>query len=261
MNNAQLSETLAVPTLQATAKRDHVKQVFEDVAHYLSNRSVDIQFRKDTVRAFAGSIEWRRLLDIGCGDGSISLQLLHPGTQLTLVDLSAAMISRAKANVPESLAQNVRLYNGDFLTTNLEQDSYDLIVTVGVMAHVESVDLFLSRIKSLLRPGGSLIVEFTDCEHLVGRLGRFWSALKECVAPAKYRTNKLSSSRLHPIFENHGLHLVSTFRYARLPLPGVDQLLSMQSHYRICRSIFGTSSSQNTNSGWGNEYICLLTAD
>jgi SAM-dependent methyltransferase len=37
-----------------------------------------------------------RVLDIGCGDGSISLPLLTGKTSLTLLDLSAKMLSIAK---------------------------------------------------------------------------------------------------------------------------------------------------------------------
>ena len=259
MDSAESAYSFASSAPSTSSKRDHVKQVFEDVAHYLSSRRVDIRFRKEVARAFAKAIEWRTALDIGCGDGSISLPLLRSGVQLTLLDLSTAMTVRAKANVPHVLAHAVTVRNDDFLSAEFKPEPFDLIIAVGVIAHVDSADLFLGRIRSLLRPGGSLILEFTDCEHFVGRLGRFWGGLKECLAPPKYQTNKVSFKALAPLFESHGFRLVSAFRYARIPLPTVDRLLSEQIHYRICKRVFG-SSSHNTNAGLGNEYICLLTA-
>lgn len=259
MNSAQsdLAET-GYARSQTPSKRDHVRQVFENTAHYLANRGVDIRFRRDTVAAFASTVPWRTLLDVGCGDGSISLPHLCSGTRLTLMDLSAAMIRHATSRVPSSLSGNVTLCNDDFLTANFNGTHFDLIVSVGVLAHVDSPDAFIAKFRSLLCPNGHLIVEFTDCCHFVGRLGRFWGGFKELLAPARYQTNKLSYASVAPLFEKHGLHLVSCFRYSRIPIPAVDRVLGEERHYRHASRFFGTAR-RNTHAALGNEYICLLT--
>jgi cyclopropane fatty-acyl-phospholipid synthase-like methyltransferase len=241
------------------SKSDYVRQVFENAPHYLKSRRVDIRFRIEAVKRLASSIVWQRLLDIGCGDGSISLQLLTPASHLTLLDLSASMVSFAKKNVPDGLAGNVEVRNENFMLASFDSEPFDLIVTVGVMAHVDSPDAFLAKIKGLLRPGGSLIIEFTDSRHFVGQLGRFWGRLKEIAAPARYPTNRLSFSDIAPLFEKHDFSLVSAFRYSRIPLPAIDRILSPEIQYRIARMIFG-GPSNNRNAWLGNEYICLLRA-
>jgi ubiquinone/menaquinone biosynthesis C-methylase UbiE len=242
---------------RAESKSDHVRQVFENAPHYLKSRRVDIRFRMEVVKKFASSISWQRLLDIGCGDGSISLQLLTPTSHLTLLDLSANMLSFARKNIPESLTHNVEIRNKNFMSASFDPASFDLIVTVGVMAHVDSPDAFLAKIQSLLRPGGSLIIEFTDSRHFVGELGRFWGRIKEIVAPSRYPTNRLSFSDVAPLFEKHDLRVVSSFRYARIPLPGIDKILSPEMQYRLAKLIFGRCT-HNKNAWLGNEYICLL---
>lgn len=260
MNTSQSTqtETLSLPQ-QAPSKRDHVRQVFEDVAHYLASRGVDMRFRRDTVRAFASTVPWRSLLDVGCGDGSISLPLLTPEIRLTLMDLSAAMVGCARSHVPSSLSGNVTLRNVDFLAASFGSASFDLIVSVGVLAHVDSPDAFLAKLRSLLSPNGHLILEFTDCRHFVGRLDRFWGFLKEVLAPAHYQTNRLSFARVAPLFEKHGLRVVSSFRYSRIPLPAIDRILSEETHHGLVSRFFGTPH-RNTRASFGNEYICLLTA-
>ncbi len=166
-------------TPRSGGKVHQVRSVFENAPRYLNSRQVDMRVRSETVKSFAAGLNARRVLDIGCGDGSISLPLvLTSKSRLTLLDLSAGMAARAKANVPEHLAGNVEVRHEDFMAL-LESMSFDLIVSVGVLAHVDSADAFLAKIATLLRPGGSLIVEFTDCRHLVGRMERFAGRLKE----------------------------------------------------------------------------------
>jgi SAM-dependent methyltransferase len=240
-------------------KVDQVRSVFENAPRYLNGRQVDMRVRSETVRAFAAGLNARRILDIGCGDGSISLPLLTRTSQLTLLDLSASMAALAKANVPEDLAGNVEVRNEDFMAASFEPRSFDLIVSVGVLAHVDSADNFLAKIAGLLRPGGSLIVEFTDSRHAVGRLERFAGWLKEIVAPAKYSTNRLSFRAVSKLFDRHGMKLETVFRYARIPIPGIEKVVTHDFSYNLVELIFGRCPN-NKNAWLGNEYICLLTA-
>lgn len=253
-------QAIDIGSPQMGSKGDRVQEVFENAQHYLRSREVDIRFRVETVRTFADAVKWRRLLDIGCGDGSISLQLLTPASHITLMDLSASMVALVKKNVPEDLATNVVIRNENFIAASFDVQPYDLVVAVGVMAHVDSPDAFLAKIRSLLQPGGNLIIEFTDSHHFVGWLGRLWGTLKEMVAPAKYPTNKLSFADVAPLFEKYDLRLVSIFRYSRIPLPGIDRIIGHKMQYKFSRLLFG-GCSNNRNSRFGNEYICLLTSD
>lgn len=251
-------QAIDIAPSRAKSKSNHVREVFENAPHYLRSRQVDIRFRVEAVKTFADAVKWQRLLDIGCGDGSISLQLLTSASRLTLMDLSANMVALAKNNVPEDLVANVAIRNENFIAASFDAEPYDLIVAVGVMAHVDSPDAFLAKIRSLLRPGANLIIEFTDSHHFVGWLGRLWGNMKEVVAPAKYPTNKLSFSDVTSLFERHDLRLVSTFRYSRIPLPGIDRIIGHRMQYKLARLAFG-ECSKNRNSRFGNEYICLLT--
>jgi SAM-dependent methyltransferase len=241
------------------SKSSSVRTVFENATHYLGNRRVDIRVRTNAVKKFAETIRWERLLDIGCGDGSVSLPLVSAKSCATFLDLSSSMTDRVREKIPKIYTEHVQVRNEDFMTAAFDSQ-FDLIVSVGVMAHVDCPEKFVSKIISLLRPNGHAIIEFTDCRHITGRLARFTSNLKELIAPPSYRTNRLSFGEVAEIFKTQHLRLVSVFRYATLPIPGVQRIASPEFQYDMIEKFFGRVG-KNRNQWLGNEYICLLTPD
>jgi SAM-dependent methyltransferase len=237
-----------------------VRSVFENVPRYLNSRQVDLRMRTEAVKHFTSHVRWRTLLDAGCGDGSVSLPLLTASSRLTLLDLSSSMAARAEASIPEGLRANVEVRNENFMAVSFEPRSFDVIVSVGVLAHVDSPDEFVSKLRSLLAPGGIMILEFTDCRHPVGRLSRFFSWAKELIAPAKYRTNRLSFPLVKEVFDRQHLRLETTFRYANVPVPGVERLMKRGVLFDLVEFVFGRPG-KNRNAWLGNEYICVLRAD
>jgi 2-polyprenyl-3-methyl-5-hydroxy-6-metoxy-1,4-benzoquinol methylase len=248
------------PRKSVISKSRSVREVFENAPHYLKSRRLDMMMRTEAVHAFAADIERRRIMDIGCGDGSITLPLLTSTSQLTLLDLSANMLARARQNAPQEFIKNVAFRNEDFKDAVFEPGSFDLIVTVGVVAHVDSPGEFLRKIKMLLRPGGHVILEFTDAYHFVGRIDRFFGWLKERIAPSKYTTNRLSAKQVMELLEQNNFRALVDFRYARVPVPGIQRILSVDLLGKCVRAVFGTSA-QNRNAWLGNEHIYFLRAE
>jgi SAM-dependent methyltransferase len=246
-----------IDATRAPSRSDHVRLVFENAPRYLSSRGVDIRFRIETIRDYAARLQWASLLDIGCGDGSLSLQLVTPDTTATLMDLSSAMAAMATSNIPHGLDANVEVRNEDFAIAEFRSKRYDLIIAVGVMAHVDSPDAFLQKLKGLLKPQGNVVLEFTDARHIVGRIGRLWGWVKEILAPAQYPTNKLSYAEVATLLEHHDLKIVATFRYSRVPLPAFNRVFGHPSEFRLLQRCFG-NCNDNRNARFGNEYIFLL---
>ena len=252
-------ESNGIAAITYDSKSGRVREVFENAPHYLKERQVDIRIRTDTVRRFAARGAWQRLLDIGCGDGTISLHLLRPGVHLTLLDLSANMTASVRTNIPTTFTDNVSIRNENFLSASFENESFDLIISIGIMAHVDSPDELLRKIRSLLRPGGTLILEFTDCRHFMGRIERFTSNLKEFIRPGRFRTNRLSINTVVQLLEHNNLTLISSFRYAMVPIPGIQRLLDPSKLYKFIGTVFGNCDI-NRNAWLGNQYICLVIA-
>ena len=94
------------------------------------------------------------VLDLGCGAGIPMTATLADGRRITGVDISAAQIELARANVPPAT-----FIQADLTTVDLPANSFDAVVAFYSLTHVpraEHAALF-GRIRSWLRPGGVFI--------------------------------------------------------------------------------------------------------
>ena len=93
-----------------------------------------------------------RALDLGCGDGRLSGELR--AGELTLADVSEVALERARRRVPGArsalLEPDRRLPFGD--------GDFDLVLCAETLEHVRDVQLLLSEVRRVLRPGGRLAV-------------------------------------------------------------------------------------------------------
>jgi ubiquinone/menaquinone biosynthesis C-methylase UbiE len=99
------------------------------------------------------------LLDAGCGTGQM-LRYLHetvPGRfRLCGLDLSAANIAVAHGLFQE--AEQPRLIVGRMEQMPFDHSSFDVVLAMGSLEYVESVDLALGEIARVTRPGGIAVV-------------------------------------------------------------------------------------------------------
>jgi tRNA (cmo5U34)-methyltransferase len=103
----------------------------------------------------------RTLLDVGCGAGNYTLALLErlPGLDVTLLDLSAPMLERARMRVSAVTSGSVRTVQGDVRDVVLPASQYDAIVAAGVLHHLREEREWQSvfaKLYTALKPGGSL---------------------------------------------------------------------------------------------------------
>lgn len=241
---------------QAAARREaeQVKLGFEKPDWYLQKRSFNIRIRAETVKYFLRDAQYERILDIGCGDGSISVPLLTANHRLTLVDLSQTMLSIARARVPAELASRVNTINDLFTHASLDPGSYDLIICLGVLAYVHEARGFLEKIRSLLRPQGHVIIEWTDSSHPVSALGRTLGAVRSLLTPAKVPLVLHSSAEVTGLLSQLGFNLRGAFRYS-LPPPGIRKVVSQRWQYKSVRALFG-SAARNRIPWLGSECVC-----
>jgi ubiquinone/menaquinone biosynthesis C-methylase UbiE len=70
--------------------------------------AVDPQQRE--LRALARAVRWRgrRVLEIGCGDGRLTLRLASLGARISAIDPNAAAIRSARRRLPRRDASRVR---------------------------------------------------------------------------------------------------------------------------------------------------------
>ena len=94
----------------------------------------------------------QRALDLGCGDGAVSTAI--PAAKLTLADVSAVALARARARLPD--AEAVELEPDAPLP--FADGTFDLVVCTETLEHVRDLQLFLSEVRRVLEPGGRVAI-------------------------------------------------------------------------------------------------------
>jgi SAM-dependent methyltransferase len=93
----------------------------------------------------------QRVLDVGCGAGTLARRLATVVPQVDAVDRSPAMIAAANGQAPG----HVRLHLSDALAVDLPAAGYDAVVSSAVLHHLP-LEEALPRMALWLRPGGVL---------------------------------------------------------------------------------------------------------
>jgi tRNA (cmo5U34)-methyltransferase len=105
----------------------------------------------------------RHVLDVGCGAGNYTLKLLErlPNLDVTLVDLSLPMLTRATKRVKSKTSGQITTIQSDIREVRLLDGQFDIILAASVLHHLrtdsEWRDVFAAFCRAL-RPGGSLWV-------------------------------------------------------------------------------------------------------
>ncbi len=125
----------------------------------------EVEFRKYRVEPhiprFAEFERWKgkKVLEIGCGIGTDTMNFARHGAQVTAVDLSekSIAIARQRAKV-FGLEEKIRFHQGNAeqLSEFLPEERYDLIYSFGVIHHTPHPDRVLNEIGRYVKPGGTV---------------------------------------------------------------------------------------------------------
>jgi len=170
-------------------------------------RSLDQYFEVHPLPVFHGA----RILDGGCGTGTLTLALLRNlkvPSKITAVDLSASSMATAKKYVARNNPgeQPVRFTQGNILALPFSDDSFDLVVTSGVLEYVP-LDEGLSELARVIAPGGHLLhlpMRPTPVTSFLEMLFRFRAHPPDHVAETTDRYFQVVSHYRFPPFEPIG---------------------------------------------------------
>jgi ubiquinone/menaquinone biosynthesis C-methylase UbiE len=101
-----------------------------------------------------------RILDVGCGGGSILARL--PGNRREGIDLSPTMVQRAqkKLGAAASIAQ------GDAETLPFDDGLFDRVVASSLLSHVRNPDKVIAELARVTKPGGRIVISVCHEEQI-----------------------------------------------------------------------------------------------
>jgi 2-polyprenyl-3-methyl-5-hydroxy-6-metoxy-1,4-benzoquinol methylase len=110
---------------------------------------------------FAQFERWRgkKVLEIGCGIGTDTVNFARHGAEVTAVDLSANSLAMARQRVcVYGLEERVRFFSGsaEELTSFVPRQKYDLIYSFGVIHHTPHPERVLAEARQYAAPGSTL---------------------------------------------------------------------------------------------------------
>ena len=106
----------------------------------------------------AGVLEWlapvtgERILDLGCGDGALTVRLVEAGAEVVGTDFSADMVAEASA-----LGLDARVLDGHALTFDRE---FDAVFSNAALHWMTRPDAVIAGVARALKPGGRFVAEF-----------------------------------------------------------------------------------------------------
>lgn len=170
-------------------------------------------------------IAGKRVLEVGCGRGSLSAYFADAGWDCTLLDLSPAAIDLArKAFLDHGLRAKFDV--GDCLSLPYPDSTFDLVFSIGLLEHFENIERVISEQARILVPDGIFIGYVVP--HIPDNIQRDYAWICELlktliqVAPGAHKTPVYRSDALSPPYieamKKAGIHRISSSGIYPLPM-------------------------------------------
>ncbi len=118
------------------------------------------------------------VLELGCGEGNLAIELGRRGLHVDAIDLSPERIARAKSRIQGE--SRVHFMVGDLNILSLEPAMYDCIVAHDALHHILHLDHLLIEVGKALKPDGVLVVmDYVG----MGMMRKFMAAFLTAVLP------------------------------------------------------------------------------
>jgi ubiquinone/menaquinone biosynthesis C-methylase UbiE len=149
-----------------------------------------------------------RAVDLACGPGTLALRFARHVRRISGLDLTAAILNRARNSAASEGLDNVDFALGDAQALPFANDSLDIAVTSYSLHHVPDPARVIAEMARVLRPGGRIgaidifVPEDPEIAALNNRIERLRDAS---------HTRTLARSEFDAMFAAHGLRVIGTY--------------------------------------------------
>lgn len=115
------------------------------------------RLERDLVLDLAGPLTGKRVLDVGCGDGTYAIAAAKLGALVTAIDTSPEMLTAAQQHAAEQgLEIEFRIADIQHLPFNAA--SFDVVLAVTVLCFVDDSTRAIHEVARVLASGGHLVL-------------------------------------------------------------------------------------------------------
>jgi len=225
-----------------------VKRYFDNVASdYLhfkyetSLRSI-MSLRQDKILEYAakhGSVERMRVLDAGCGPGLLMVKLGERGYDVVGIDISDEMLRFARKSAAKfKEGQKAKLVRGDIEAFPFGDNTFDMIVTAGVLEYLPTDGRVLGEFRRVLKMNGLLYIAVTNKYSYSLILDGIWEVFRGnkhlarvvnhisrkylglwTIREKAFKVRKHSPSGIREVLCRHDFQVIDSAYFGYMPVP------------------------------------------
>lgn len=132
--------------------------------HEMRTAQNSCQFMLPLLREKAEKNPRLKLLDVGCGPGSITVSLaqLMPQGQVTALDLSEAVLEKAKGRAKQMNATNLDFVVGNVYELPFEDGTFDIVHIQQTICHTTEPVKAIRELVRVTKKGGAVCIRDSD---------------------------------------------------------------------------------------------------
>jgi 2-polyprenyl-3-methyl-5-hydroxy-6-metoxy-1,4-benzoquinol methylase len=114
-----------------------------------------------------------RVLEVGCGNGNISITLASLGFDVTAIDVDEGSIALARKNTPAGVRVDFRVESAEALADSNDKEAYDIVICTEVLEHLSDPVTTTRTFPAHTKENGIVIITVPNGRCLEEKLRRF----------------------------------------------------------------------------------------
>ena len=155
-------------------RKDTARSYFDELAGRFGKDYVPGRSWKALAEALIKSLNYRRVADLGAGEGTLSQLLAQRAEKVIAIDLSPKMVEYAQNLAISNGLPNLEFRIGDIEEPPIEEKTIDLAILSQALHHAEHPQKAIDSAYRILAPGGRVIIldlhqhSFEEARELYG---------------------------------------------------------------------------------------------